>query len=157
LTGGFSARPYLHRLRGVKIGKNVWIGQFVYIDQLYPEAICIGENSTIGIRTTIFAHLYFGKKTKNDYGKVVIGKNVYIGPHCVILPNVNIGEGSVIKAGSVISHNIPPGTFWGSPPIEALGKVTVPLTSEHSYQEFINGLKPLRGNIKDRDFKPSSN
>ena len=82
--------------------------------------------------------------TKNNYGEVVIEKNVFVGPHCVILPNVRIGEGSVIKAGTVVTRDVPPHTFWGTPHAEALGRVTVPLTPEYSYKEFVKGLKPIR-------------
>jgi hypothetical protein len=39
--GGDTLRPWLHRRRGVKIGKNVWISQYVYIDELHPEALTI--------------------------------------------------------------------------------------------------------------------
>jgi acetyltransferase-like isoleucine patch superfamily enzyme len=28
---------------------------------------------------------------------------------------VTIGEGSVIKGGSVVTRSVPPWTFWGSP------------------------------------------
>ena len=42
-----------------------------------PEAVSIGDNSTIGLRTTIFTHLYWGGKRKNNFAKVVIEKNVY--------------------------------------------------------------------------------
>jgi hypothetical protein len=31
LPGSMTVRPFLHRLRGVKIQKNVWIGDDVYI------------------------------------------------------------------------------------------------------------------------------
>jgi carbonic anhydrase/acetyltransferase-like protein (isoleucine patch superfamily) len=71
----------------------------------------------------------------------VIEKDVFIGPHCVILPNVRIGEGAVIRAGTVVSRNVPARTFWGPPAAEALGVATVPLTPEHSYEEFLEGLK----------------
>ena len=57
--GGGSVRVWLHKLRGVKIGKNVWISQFVYIDENHPEAVSIGENATIGLRTSIFTHFYY--------------------------------------------------------------------------------------------------
>jgi acetyltransferase-like isoleucine patch superfamily enzyme len=144
MPGGKRVRPFLHRIRGVKMGKNVWVSQFVYIDELYPEAVTIGDNSTLGLRTTIFTHLYFGPRQKNKFGEVVIEKNVFIGPHCVILPNVRIGEGSVIKAGTVVTKNVPPHTFLGTPAPIALANVTTPLTSEHTYEEFINGLRPVR-------------
>ena len=81
---------------------------------------------------------------RSGIGEVVIEKDVFIGPHCLILPNVRIGEGSVIKAGTVVSTNVPPFTFYGSSHPEALAKITVPLTSEHTDEEFIAGLRPIR-------------
>lgn len=147
LPGGESLRPWVHRLRGAKIGKNVWISQFVYIDELHPEIVTIGDNCTIGLRTSIFTHFYWGPR-QPDYkqGKVVIENDVFIGPHCVILPNVRIGEGAVIKAGTVVTRDVPPRTFWGQPSAGPLGQVTVPLTSEHPYETFMAGLKPIRRN-----------
>lgn len=126
----------------MKIGKNVWISQFVYLDELHPREISIGDNCTIGIRTTILSHFYWGPRRVNTKGKVIIEKDVFIGPHCVILPNVIIGEGAVIKAGTVVSHNVPPRAFWGTRPPEYLATVTVPLTAEHTYEEFIRGIRP---------------
>jgi len=140
--GGHSLRPWLHRLRGVAIGRNVWISQFVYIDELHPGNVTIGDNSSIGLRTSIFTHFYWGPRRPKSNGRVVIEKDVFIGPHCVILPNVTIGEGAVVRAGSVVSRNIPPHALWGSPPSEMLGVATVPLTPEHTYEEFTRGIKP---------------
>ena len=143
--GGYGLRPFLHRLRGVTIGRNVWISQYVYIDENHPEVVTIGDNSTIGLRTSIFTHFYWGpRRSANGYKEVVIEKNVFVGPHCLILPGVRIGEGSVVKGGSVITSNIPAHTFWGPPAEGPLGRVTVPLTPEHDYDEFVRGLKPIR-------------
>jgi len=74
----------------------------------------------------------------------VIEENVFVGPHCLILPNVRIGEGAVIKGGTVVTRDVPPFTFWGPPAAGPLGRVTVPLTPEHSYEEFVQGLKLIR-------------
>ncbi len=143
--GGGNLRPWLHRRRGVTIGQNVWISQYVYIDELHPEALRIGDNCSIGLRTSIFTHFYWGpRRTENGFGKVIIEDDVFVGPHCVILPNVRIGRGSVIKAGTVVSRNVPPKVFWGLPSPEALAIAEVPLTSEHEYRDFLRGLKPVR-------------
>jgi hypothetical protein len=34
MPGGFTVRPWLHKKRGVQIGEHVWLGQYVYIDEL---------------------------------------------------------------------------------------------------------------------------
>ena len=144
--GGYTLRPAMHRMRGAKIGQHVWISQQVYIDEIHPEGVAIGDNSTIGLRTSIFTHFYWGPKRGGDsYQRVIIGPNTFVGPHCVILPGVTVGEGCVIRAGSVVSRNVPPHTLWGSPSAGPLAQVTVPLTPEHSYPEFVRGLRPFRG------------
>ncbi len=140
--GGGNLRPWLTRLGGSHVGKHVWIAQFVYIDDLHPEALTIGDNCTIGLRTSIFTHFYWGPRRPHSNGKVVIENDVFIGPHCVILPNVRIGEGAVIKAGTVVTRNVPPHTFWGSPAAQVLGTASVPLTADHEYEEFSRGIRP---------------
>ena len=145
--GGGSIRPWLHRMRGVKIGKNVWIGQYVYFDELHSDQISIGDNCSIGLRVSLFTHFYWGRKRSTDSaGSIKIGNNVFIGPNCVILPNVHIHDGAVIKAGSVIAKSIPANVYWGTDSGRPLARVTVPLTRDHSYQEFIHGLRPIRQN-----------
>ena len=143
--GGWTVRPWLHRLRGVKIGKRVWISQFVYIDEVHPEAVTIQDNCTIGLRTSIFAHFYWGaRKLASAGGQVVIEQDTFVGPHCLILPGVRIGRGAVIKAGSVVTRDVPAHAFWGPAPSGALGEATVPLTPDHSYEAFLKGLRPTR-------------
>lgn len=144
--GGYQIRPALHRWRGVKIGKNVWISQHVYIDEIHPEAISIADNVSIGLGASIIAHMYWGKtQHKNGAGPVKIESDVFIGPHCVILPGVCIGAGAVVQAGSVVSRDVPPRVLFGNPSsARPLAEVTTPLTAEHSYVEFVRGLRPLR-------------
>jgi acetyltransferase-like isoleucine patch superfamily enzyme len=144
LPGGYSIRPTLQRLRGVRLGKRVWISQSVYLDELYPEAITIGDGTTIGFRTSIFSHFHWGPHRTSEGSKpVVIGANVFVGPHCVILPGVHIGRGAVIKAGTVVSRNVPPDVFFGDSPGRPLARVTVALGPESTYEEFVRGLRPL--------------
>lgn len=147
--GGDSLRPTLHRLRGVTIGKDVWIGQYVYIDEIHPECITIEDNSTIGIGVLIISHMYWGKRKKDYVSKVHIGKDVFIGPYCVILPETTIGDGSVVQAGTVVSRDIPSHTLWGVQKASAIGRVTVPLTSKTSVRGFASGLRPLVVELED--------
>ena len=142
---GYSLRPWLHSLRGVTMGRHVWISQYVYIDELHPEGVTIGDNVTIGLRTSIFTHFYWGsRRPSHSYREVVIENDAFIGPHCLILPGVTVGEGAVVKGGSVLTRSVPPRIFWGPPECGPLAKVTVPLTREHDYLQFARGLRPIR-------------
>jgi acetyltransferase-like isoleucine patch superfamily enzyme len=142
--GGATLRPWLHKVRGVKMGKNTWIGQYVFIDEVHPENVTIEDNVGIGLRTTIYSHFYWGNyEPGKKVGKVTIKKNAYIGPHCIILHDVTIGEGAVIAAGTVVHKNVAPGVFYGYPPAAPIAKVTRPLIRGVTHKEFLMGLRKL--------------
>jgi len=44
--GGKRFRPWLHRRRGAHIGRDVWISQYVYIDEIHPGKKDRGQVST---------------------------------------------------------------------------------------------------------------
>jgi acetyltransferase-like isoleucine patch superfamily enzyme len=143
--GGFTLRPLLHRIRGVRMGKNVWISQLVYLDELHPENVIIGNNVTIGLRCTIFAHFYLGDQAPDEPSQVVIENDAFIGPNCTILNGVTIGAGAVVVAGSVVTKNVPPGVLFGPPAAAPLARITQPLTSggKVQYDKFLFGLRKL--------------
>jgi acetyltransferase-like isoleucine patch superfamily enzyme len=138
--GGFTTRPFLHRLRGVSIGKKVWIGDDVYLDNDFPHCIEIQDGAMIELRTIILAHTH-------GEGKVVIEKNAFIGAGSVIVTAANrtlvIGEGSVIMASSMVNRSVAPYTLYGSDCARPLARITKPFTGTTSYEEFITSLEPL--------------
>ena len=140
LPGGATIRPYLHRLRGVKISKGVFIGDEVYLENEYPECIEIDAGAQIGIRTIIMAHI-------RGPGRVIIEKNVWIGPNCVISASpdreLRIGEGAVIGPASVITTSIPAKSFYAPEKAKHIANVQVPLATAISYDDFLCGLSPL--------------
>ena len=142
LPGSTSLRPFLHRLRGVKISGKVFIGDDVYLENEYPECVEMYEGAAIGLRSTIVAH------TRGS-GRVIIEKNAIIMAGCTVVCPIGrtlvIGEGCVVAAGSVVLNNIPAHTLCSGPRIRAVAHVTVPFTLETSYDEFVRGLQPLRG------------
>lgn len=144
LPGGYSLRPWIHRFRGARIGKQVWISQFVYIDEIHPEDVTIGDRTTIGLRSSIISHFYWGPRIPGNGKPVTIGTDVFVGPHCLILPGVSIGDGAVIQGGSVVSRPVPARTLWGPQNTGPIATVTVPLTAAHSYSEFSMGLRPIQ-------------
>lgn len=63
--------------------------------------------------------------TDDEYGKpITIGDNCWLGGNVIVLPGVNIGSGSVIGAGSVVTHDIPPSSLAYGNPAKVVRKIT---------------------------------
>ena len=139
--GATSIRPLLHKMRGVKITGRVFIGDDVYIENEYPEFVEIEDGAQIAVRCTILAH-------NHGPGRVIIGKDVFIGAHSVIAARagrtLRINEGAVVAAGSVISNDVPAHTLVGVERPKPVAEVTVPLTLETNYESYRFGLRPLK-------------
>lgn len=70
-----------------------------------------GEHRMDTVSTYPFARHVFEKQDSGDKstkGKVIIGDDVWIGHRVVILSGVNVGQGAVIGAGSVVARDVPP-------------------------------------------------
>jgi acetyltransferase-like isoleucine patch superfamily enzyme len=130
-------RVWLHRCRGVKIGKRVWIGYDAIIETSSPHLVEIHDDAVIGIRSTIIAHF-------REYTGVIIEEGAVLGPGVFVLPNVKIGKGAVVTAGSVVTRSIPPMTLVQGNPARPVAQVGVRLGMYTSMREFSTHLKPLR-------------
>jgi acetyltransferase-like isoleucine patch superfamily enzyme len=139
--GATSLRPFLHRLRGVRITGRVFIGDDVYIENEYPECIELNDGAQIALRSILIAH------TRGP-GRIVVGRNAFIGANCVVTTSpgktLTIGEGSVIATSSVIASDVPPHTLVANEKAKPRARVTVPLTLGTSYDSFLDGLRPLK-------------
>jgi acetyltransferase-like isoleucine patch superfamily enzyme len=136
--GATTLRPMLHRARGVKIGRNVFIGDDVYLDNEYPEAIEIEDDVQINIRTVIVAH------TRGP-GRVIIKNAAFVGAHVVVACSsgrtLTIGEGAVVSAGCVVTKNVPPRIVLTPAPAHVSARATVALTTAKTMEEFYSGLR----------------
>jgi acetyltransferase-like isoleucine patch superfamily enzyme len=139
-----SFRTWLHRTRGVKLGEGVWIGAGVIIDGAYPQLVSIGDNVAMSVRCTIIAHFRTPPADALAGNKPLlrIEDDVYLGPGTIILPNVTIGRGAVVSAGSVVSQSIPPMTMVQGNPARPVARCGVPLRG-HTYEEFLRKLEPI--------------
>jgi acetyltransferase-like isoleucine patch superfamily enzyme len=110
-----SWRVKMHRMRGVNIGENVYIGYNVLFDRLHPELITIGDNASIGDWCIFSAHTRGSLTTRQAYPRtekpIKIGCGVCINSKCIVTQGVEIGENSVIDIGSVVTRNIPPNSL----------------------------------------------
>ena len=128
-------------IRGnVNIGNNVFIHENVLIRSM-ECSISIGNNTTVNRNTNILAQVTIGSNVSIAPNVVIVGMNhvfsnlddtiksqgstskgiiieddVWIGANTVVLPGVTIGKGTVIGAGSVVTHDIPAGVVaFGAP------------------------------------------
>ena len=111
----------------VSIGKGCLLQDAVYIRAGIQGKVTIGDRAALNSFCKLFGHggIEIGEDTQlgpgslvtttqHDYQKglqtsfkrVVIGKQVWIGANVTILPGVEIGDYSVIGAGSVVTKNI---------------------------------------------------
>lgn len=145
--GESSLRVWLHRLRGVQIGSDPHIGMATLIETSFPEWVSIGNHVTIGMRTTIIAHAVGlpprlqGKNEK--YTSVRIEDNAFVGPGVIILPNVTIGQGAVVMAGSVVTVSVPSLTMVQGNPAKPVARCGIALLWGTSIKEFYSKLRPL--------------
>jgi carbonic anhydrase/acetyltransferase-like protein (isoleucine patch superfamily) len=139
--GARSVRPFLHRLRGVKIGRNVWIGDDVYLENEYPEGIELHDGAQICLRSIVLAHTH-------GPGRVVIGRNAFIGTGSLLSAStgkvLRVGDGAVVSAYTVVSADVPAQAFIAPPKPGLVARATVPLTDEVSFDTFVRGLRPWR-------------
>ena len=115
------------RAMGVKIGDNCEILNSIMNFSSEPYLIEIGNDVTLTAHVKLITHdassrifrktLNIGNSVYgNLFGRIIIGNNCFIGINTVILPNVTIGDDSIIGACSVVTKNVPSRTvFAGNP------------------------------------------
>lgn len=118
-TPFLSMKNWLYRkfLR-MKVGKRTAFALMVMPDIMFPEKISVGDNSVIGYNTTILAHEYLIEEYR--IGKVIIGNEVMIGANSTILPGIEIGDGAIVSAGTLVHKDVPPGAFVGGNPMQII-------------------------------------
>ena len=95
------------------------------------ERVEIGEWTTMGQRVYITDHTHGDVSYEQlslppryrplySKGPVKIGAYVHLGENCCVMPGVTIGDHSVIGAGSIVTHDIPPYSVAAGNPAKVL-------------------------------------
>lgn len=96
--------------------KHVHLGNGIYVNSnvtfVDDEHIYIGDYSMISpnVVFTTSGHPVLPILRENHYVynlPIHVGRNVWIGSGCQIMPGISIGDNSVIGAGSIVTNDIP--------------------------------------------------
>lgn len=97
---------------GVTVGKNCRFYSMNFSSE--PYLIEIGDHVTITEDVKFITHdgaTWVLRGMKKEYkdvnilGRIVIGNNVFIGNNAILLPGIEIGDNTIIAAGSVVTKS----------------------------------------------------
>lgn len=104
-------RSHLMRLRiawlksvwGMSIGKDSVVSFSSKLDYTNPKGVHIGDYTGIAFGAVILSHDFLNNRWVDTY----IGSRCHIGARSMIYPGVQIGNGCIVAAGSVVMVNVP--------------------------------------------------
>ena len=124
--------PFIEQPFMCDYGYNIEIGDNFYSNHnliiLDPAKVIIGNNVFIGPNVGIYTAYHPKDKIIRNEGyeqakKIIIKDNVWIGGSAIVLPDVTIGENSIIGAGSVVTKDVPPNTVVAGNPAKVIQKL----------------------------------
>lgn len=109
----------------IKIGHGTIIGDNATLDG--RNGIEIGENVNFSSNVSIWTEQHDHRDSLFRCGTqkkapVKIGNRVWIGPNTLILHSVEIGEGAVVAAGSVVTKSVEPFSIVAGIPARKIGE-----------------------------------
>lgn len=120
--------PYSHLRPGARLGRGVHIGDYVEVkESRVGEGTHIGHFSYIG-DATIGAQVNIGAGTVTcnfdgvKKNRTIIGDHAFIGSDTMLVAPLRVGQGAKTGAGSVVTHNLPPGSLAYGVPAQVVNK-----------------------------------
>ena len=123
---------FIYGGKGITIGKYVHIASFVSI--IGGGELEVGDYAAIaaGARIITGSDTYYEgarmsaalplEQRNVKIGKVIIGKDAFVGTNAVVHPNVTIGEGAIVGSCSLVLKDCEPWTIYAGVPCKPIGK-----------------------------------
>lgn len=110
----------------LSIGDNSGVG----VNALIAKGVTIGNDVMMGPDCMMFTNNHgmqndgtpMWKQKHSELKPICIGNDVWIGARVIILPGVHVGDGSVIGAGAVVTHDVEPYTVVAGNPARVIGR-----------------------------------
>lgn len=110
----------------ISIGENTTVGYHTFI--FASEKITIGNNCLIAPFVYLVDSEHGINKNErinlqpNSTAEIIIGNDVWIGTGAKILKGVTIGNGAVIAAGAIVKDNVEPYSIMGGIPAKKISE-----------------------------------
>lgn len=107
-------------LGDITVGKKCWFG----LNNIVMGPVEIGDEISTGPYVMILGPRHpVPPQAAKQRQKTTIGNNVWISSGSIILFGVEIGDNAIISAGSVVTKDVPAGSFVGGNPARNLSGV----------------------------------
>jgi acetyltransferase-like isoleucine patch superfamily enzyme len=129
--GGFRLR----RPHQITIGPGTVVGERCELDG--RRGITLGRNVNLSSEVMIYTlqHDPQDPHFATVGGPVTIHDHAWISARVVILPGVTIGQGAVVAAGAVVTHDVPDYSIVGGVPAKPIG--TRPQNLDYSPADYV--------------------
>lgn len=109
-------RLYLTKLWGMDLHPTCQFSLSTRFDKTYPRGIHVGAESYIAFDVAVLSH----EMIRALYVETRIGSRCFIGARSIIMPGIEIGDGSIVAAGSVVTKNVPPRSIVAGNPARVI-------------------------------------
>lgn len=140
--------PEVHGTGHIRLGENLFLYRELYLETQDDGRIEIGDDVVLsrGVHLVSFASVTIGggsmigeyasvrdanhrrtpgtpiRDSGHDAAPIRIGRGVWIGRAAMVLPGVTIGDGAVVGANAVVSHDVPAGAVVAGVPARPLAR-----------------------------------
>lgn len=119
------------KLCGFQIGQNVYVGSGLYLTMPNARSKCIlqvGDRVSIGPRVNLLLASDANWSKLNEFyppveGRIKLEDDCWIGAGATILPDITVGRMSIVGAGTVVTHDVPPFTVVAGNPFRIINKI----------------------------------
>tara|TARA_Y100000310_G_C20565950_1_gene755496 strand:- start:423 stop:980 length:558 start_codon:yes stop_codon:yes gene_type:complete len=122
-----NVRVLCHKWRGVKTGKNIFIGLNCVLDHAMPDFIILDDDTRLAGEVYLLAHSRPSEKFKGKIMSYIapihIKEGAWLGIRTTVLPGVTIGKYAIVTPGSVVLKDVPDYSVVRGNPAEIIRKL----------------------------------
>ena len=109
-------RTWLVSIYGMDIHPTAQLSLKARLDRTFPIGVHIGADSYVALEAMVLTH----DRTRGLYLHTKVGQRCFIGARSILLPGVQVGDGSIVAAGAVVTRDVAPGSVVAGNPARVI-------------------------------------